>query len=252
MHVDAQMGTADAILDLVSSGTTLRENNLKEIEGGAVLSSQVSPWAIISNNSKTIQLFSDVPYYMFKMWCRTMPISIQYNPFIKVIGVSRSFWFEDCLGAWFTLLFSEHVWIDLIQCFLNMFEGSDDWIGPLCVFWRVSLWPTRKLFYNAKKFLMLLMKCWSGLKLIWQLNANSRYTNSEVISFFGCTCNLHPRLLLFGNHKSLRANSEGWLESTKNMRLKTHPSLLFSHSVLRPSISTDSCGLLTFHSLEKH
>lgn len=34
------MGTADAILDLVSSGTTLRENNLKEIAGGAVLTSQ--------------------------------------------------------------------------------------------------------------------------------------------------------------------------------------------------------------------
>ncbi|KAG0608585.1 hypothetical protein M758_8G116900 [Ceratodon purpureus] len=34
------MGTADCILDLVSSGTTLRENNLKEIDGGAVLSSQ--------------------------------------------------------------------------------------------------------------------------------------------------------------------------------------------------------------------
>ncbi|CAM6039455.1 unnamed protein product [Sphagnum compactum] len=34
------MGTADAILDLVSSGTTLRENNLKEISGGSVLSSQ--------------------------------------------------------------------------------------------------------------------------------------------------------------------------------------------------------------------
>lgn len=50
MHVDAQMGTADAILDLVSSGTTLRENNLKEIEGGAVLSSQVPPWAIICNS----------------------------------------------------------------------------------------------------------------------------------------------------------------------------------------------------------
>ncbi|CAL8173350.1 unnamed protein product [Prunus armeniaca] len=31
------MGIADAILDLVSSGTTLKENNLKEIEGGAVL-----------------------------------------------------------------------------------------------------------------------------------------------------------------------------------------------------------------------
>ncbi|KAI4375531.1 hypothetical protein MLD38_013389 [Melastoma candidum] len=34
------MGIADAILDLVSSGTTLRENNLKEIEGGTVLQSQ--------------------------------------------------------------------------------------------------------------------------------------------------------------------------------------------------------------------
>ncbi|KAL2628763.1 hypothetical protein R1flu_013449 [Riccia fluitans] len=34
------MGTADAILDLVSSGTTLRENNLKELEGGRVISSQ--------------------------------------------------------------------------------------------------------------------------------------------------------------------------------------------------------------------
>ncbi|XP_020243430.1 ATP phosphoribosyltransferase 1, chloroplastic-like [Asparagus officinalis] len=34
------MGIADGILDLVSSGTTLRENNLKEIEGGIVLDSQ--------------------------------------------------------------------------------------------------------------------------------------------------------------------------------------------------------------------
>ncbi|KAK1275924.1 hypothetical protein QJS04_geneDACA000874 [Acorus gramineus] len=34
------MGSADAILDLVSSGTTLRENNLKEIDGGVVLESQ--------------------------------------------------------------------------------------------------------------------------------------------------------------------------------------------------------------------
>jgi ATP phosphoribosyltransferase len=37
-----QMGTADVIVDLVSSGTTLRENNLKEVEGGTVLESQVS------------------------------------------------------------------------------------------------------------------------------------------------------------------------------------------------------------------
>ena len=34
------LGAADCILDLVSSGTTLRENNLKEIEGGRVLDSQ--------------------------------------------------------------------------------------------------------------------------------------------------------------------------------------------------------------------
>lgn len=36
------MGIADAIVDLVSSGTTLRENNLKEIEGGVLLESQVN------------------------------------------------------------------------------------------------------------------------------------------------------------------------------------------------------------------
>nr|GMD36254.1 ATP phosphoribosyltransferase 2, chloroplastic-like [Ipomoea batatas] len=34
------MGIADAIVDLVSSGTTLRENNLKEIAGGVILQSQ--------------------------------------------------------------------------------------------------------------------------------------------------------------------------------------------------------------------
>nr|XP_023894602.1 ATP phosphoribosyltransferase 2, chloroplastic-like [Quercus suber]POE58322.1 atp phosphoribosyltransferase 2, chloroplastic [Quercus suber] len=34
------MGIADAILDLVGSGTTLKQNNLKEIEGGIVLESQ--------------------------------------------------------------------------------------------------------------------------------------------------------------------------------------------------------------------
>ncbi|KAF5937277.1 hypothetical protein HYC85_024783, partial [Camellia sinensis] len=35
------MGIAEAIVDLVSRGTTLRENNLKEIEGGVILQSQV-------------------------------------------------------------------------------------------------------------------------------------------------------------------------------------------------------------------
>ncbi|CAI5472489.1 unnamed protein product [Closterium sp. Yama58-4] len=34
------MGTADAILDLVSTGTTLKENNLKELKGADVLNSQ--------------------------------------------------------------------------------------------------------------------------------------------------------------------------------------------------------------------
>ncbi|XP_065638153.1 ATP phosphoribosyltransferase 1, chloroplastic [Quercus suber] len=34
------MGVVDAIVDLVSSGTTLKENDLKEIKGGLVLKSQ--------------------------------------------------------------------------------------------------------------------------------------------------------------------------------------------------------------------
>src|SRR5262245_27066513 len=36
-----QMGTADFIIDLVSSGVTLRENRLKQIEGGQLLQSQM-------------------------------------------------------------------------------------------------------------------------------------------------------------------------------------------------------------------
>jgi hypothetical protein len=34
------MGSADIILDLVSTGVTLRENNLRTIEGGRIMDSQ--------------------------------------------------------------------------------------------------------------------------------------------------------------------------------------------------------------------
>ncbi|KAH9606030.1 hypothetical protein KSS87_021047 [Heliosperma pusillum] len=50
------MGIADAILDLVSSGTTLKENNLKEIEGGVVLQSQ----AVLVASRKSLITRSDV------------------------------------------------------------------------------------------------------------------------------------------------------------------------------------------------
>ncbi|XP_061376001.1 ATP phosphoribosyltransferase 2, chloroplastic-like [Gastrolobium bilobum] len=46
------MGIADAILDLVSSGTTLKENNLKEIEGGVVLESQA---VLVASRKSMIQ-----------------------------------------------------------------------------------------------------------------------------------------------------------------------------------------------------
>lgn len=46
------MGIADAILDLVSSGTTLQENNLKELEGGLVLESQ---GVLVANKKALIQ-----------------------------------------------------------------------------------------------------------------------------------------------------------------------------------------------------
>ncbi|PIA44052.1 hypothetical protein AQUCO_01800238v1 [Aquilegia coerulea] len=47
------MGIADAIVDLVSSGTTLRENNLKEIEGGIILESQA---VLVASKKSLIQL----------------------------------------------------------------------------------------------------------------------------------------------------------------------------------------------------
>jgi len=39
LEASTQMGTADCIIDLISSGVTLRENLLKEIEGGTLLKS---------------------------------------------------------------------------------------------------------------------------------------------------------------------------------------------------------------------
>ncbi|GLT68649.1 hypothetical protein SLA2020_408600 [Shorea laevis] len=46
------MGIADAILDLVSSGTTLHENNMKEIEGRVVLESQA---VLVASRKSLIQ-----------------------------------------------------------------------------------------------------------------------------------------------------------------------------------------------------
>ncbi|KAA8536572.1 hypothetical protein F0562_029050 [Nyssa sinensis] len=46
------MGIADAIVDLVSSGTTLRENNLKEIEGGIILESEA---VLVASRKSLIQ-----------------------------------------------------------------------------------------------------------------------------------------------------------------------------------------------------
>ena len=40
LEASPAMGCADIILDLVSTGVTLKENNLKEIQGGTVLNSQ--------------------------------------------------------------------------------------------------------------------------------------------------------------------------------------------------------------------
>ncbi|KAL1546073.1 ATP phosphoribosyltransferase 2, chloroplastic [Salvia divinorum] len=46
------MGIADAIVDLVSSGTTLRENNLKEIQGGVIVESQA---VLVASRKSLIQ-----------------------------------------------------------------------------------------------------------------------------------------------------------------------------------------------------
>ncbi|KAJ8907082.1 hypothetical protein NDN08_003564 [Rhodosorus marinus] len=48
LEASTQMGTADCIVDLVSSGVTLRENLLKEIEGGTLLTSTMQ---LIGNRS---------------------------------------------------------------------------------------------------------------------------------------------------------------------------------------------------------
>ena len=46
------MGSADIILDLVSTGVTLRENNLKQIEGGTIMHSE---GALVANRRALLE-----------------------------------------------------------------------------------------------------------------------------------------------------------------------------------------------------
>lgn len=78
------MGTTDAILDLVSSGTTLRENNLKEIEGGVVLESQVS-FHITCNVVKTVTSRIKQGEIVFPMW----PLRLSFHVLQAVLVASR-------------------------------------------------------------------------------------------------------------------------------------------------------------------
>lgn len=65
-----KMGMADAIVDLVSSGTTLRENNLKEIEDGVVVQSQVN---LISLTPRCFFLIGKIiPFLRYKILCRPL------------------------------------------------------------------------------------------------------------------------------------------------------------------------------------
>ncbi|KAJ6937778.1 ATP phosphoribosyltransferase 2 [Populus alba x Populus x berolinensis] len=68
------MGIADAILDLVSSGTTLKENNLKEIEGGVLLESQ----AVLVARRKSLVEQEDVR-------CRTKEILERFEAHLRAV-----------------------------------------------------------------------------------------------------------------------------------------------------------------------
>jgi ATP phosphoribosyltransferase len=46
------MGSADIILDLVSTGVTLRENNLKQLQGGTIMHSQ---GALVANRRALLE-----------------------------------------------------------------------------------------------------------------------------------------------------------------------------------------------------
>eukprot|EP00239_Pterosperma_sp_CCMP1384_P002244 CAMPEP_0197844708 /NCGR_PEP_ID=MMETSP1438-20131217/1691_1 /TAXON_ID=1461541 /ORGANISM="Pterosperma sp., Strain CCMP1384" /LENGTH=436 /DNA_ID=CAMNT_0043455647 /DNA_START=26 /DNA_END=1336 /DNA_ORIENTATION=- len=57
------MGSADIILDLVSTGTTLRENNLKEIEGGQIMESEgvlVARRSALTGNPSTLMVVREM------------------------------------------------------------------------------------------------------------------------------------------------------------------------------------------------
>ncbi|KAJ0600134.1 putative ATP phosphoribosyltransferase [Helianthus annuus] len=71
------MGIADAIVDLVSSGTTLKENNLKEIEGGVLLESQVKLSWLLARS-----LYSSAKDF----WISHMKILERFEAHLRALG----------------------------------------------------------------------------------------------------------------------------------------------------------------------
>lgn len=87
------MGIADAILDLVSSGTTLRENNLKEIDGGVVLESQVS---FLSSLLTLPSMRCDDLGVLWVLLERSSGIKFYVLPSLKLLPYLK---FQCCIGC---------------------------------------------------------------------------------------------------------------------------------------------------------
>ena len=87
------MGAADIILDLVSTGTTLRENNLKEIEGGRIIDSQ----GVLVANRKSL-LERDGCLEMVHEMLERLEAHLEANKLFTVVANMRGASAEEVAG----------------------------------------------------------------------------------------------------------------------------------------------------------
>lgn len=98
LEVAPEMGFADIIADISSSGTTMRENNLKTIQGGTILNSQ----AVLIGNTKTLEnnvsklnisqmLISTIESSIFASQAYTLTANLNVNNSEKLFTDLNSF-----------------------------------------------------------------------------------------------------------------------------------------------------------------
>lgn len=163
------MGIADAIIDLVSSGTTLRENNLKEIDDGTCLESQVNcnPYSCIRISVKLfIRVLQGHHFFMQScFWNRTWLLVFCFCLYKTICWVNV---LQAVLVASKKSLIEQKGVLEILREILERFDAHLRAISQFTVY----CWSL------VHSFLLCFLFTPSG----WQVVANMRGSSAEEVA----------------------------------------------------------------------